>query len=788
MFPLCYQDESIFSSLTMSAGIDVGNEISVISCARNRGIDVLTNTMSTRFIPTQLTYSNKRLLGELSINQKGVLVDTKKNILSNSPIKVNGQDYSPTQVLAMIMTHFKYLLHLNEVNPFDVVFSVPNYYTAFQNQCYYNASYISGFSNSTQLASMSKQVHLLKDTTAAALAYCMQHNPSNTNLLLVHLGDLNLEVTVALIHEGVHIKSHFAHTLNGSALNDILFEMARKTFQQKFKLDVKENARATQRLLAACEKCKKVLSANSQGSIHVEMLYNDHDLSMLVNRSDFEDEIKSKKFQIGESIDKAIQLAGLKASEIHFVECIGGNMRIPYLRQQVVDKFQEKVSSTLNPDECISKGCALYAAILSPQFKTRDMKVKEVSMFPIRIVVENSNPPQSTLLFPSNSLQPSVKVVTVPSNNEVLEVSAMYDVDAMSPSLKELFNSFNKSQLTQFNLNDKQFNGHVFYKASVQKITLTEGKGTVKLRCRLREDGMFLIERAYTEQIEVVEDKMDIVEDKMDVDDADVPINEKSEKSPEEPKVKTPEEPKTKTVKREIPALVLNQNVPDLNKLKEIELQLNSHDQLTRDTEDARNSLEEYVYTTRDKLNGQWKDYVDEHIKEQLSQELQQQESWLYTQEAEEGSKSLFNKKLEELKVLGEPIKHRVIESELRKPVIDKLSAFITKLDGELSSNQYEHITTEEMEPLAKLVGSKANWLQSVLPILNDPSKRNQDPPVWIKDIEQAYKELSEAARILNKPKPKPKEEVKKEEGLKDVDMKEALDDSKAESKENVEQ
>ena len=774
--------------LTMSAGIDVGNQVSVISCARNRGIDVLTNTMSTRFIPTELTYSNKRLLGELSINQKGVLVDTKKNILSKDPILVNNVPYSSPQVLAMVMTHFKFLLNLNSVSPNDVVFSIPNYHTAFHLQSYYNAAYIAGFTNHTQLSSMSKQVHLMKDTTAAALAYCMQHNPANTNLLLVHLGDLNLEITVALIHEGVHIKSHFTNTLNGSALNEILFEMARKVFQQKYKLDVAENPRATQRLLAAVEKCKKVLSANLEASIHVEMLYNDYDLSMMVHRDDFEREIASKHFQIGESIDKAIQLAGLKASEIHFVECIGGNMRIPFLRQQVVDKFQDKVTSTLNPDECISKGCALYAAILSPQFKTRDMKVKDVSMFPIRIIVQNTDKPQSTVLFPSNSLQPSVKVVTVPTTSEVLEVIALYDVDAMSPSLLTLFKSFQvEHKLGSYNVNNSTYNGYAFYNATVQKIKLTDNAAVVKLRCRLREDGMFLIERAYVETTEVVEVE-EKKEDKMDIDNEDVAIEEPEAKKEDKMEVdpKSPPTPKTKTIKRETPCLVINQplfETPEqLNKLKEVELQLLSHDQLIRDTEDARNALEEYVYTVREKLQGQWSDYCDENIKAQLAKDLEVQEQWLYTEEAETATKSVFNKRLADLQVLGEPIKARVVEAETRGPYLEKLQNYIKQLNGELSSNKYEHITTQEMEPLAKLVGEKASWLNSTLPSLMDARKRAQDPVVWIRDLVKAFAELEKASHVLNKKKPEPKAESPKKEEKKSDSKKE----SKETSKENM--
>eukprot|EP00834_Sanchytrium_tribonematis_P001606 NODE_41_length_34096_cov_2.002235.p2 type:complete len:799 gc:universal NODE_41_length_34096_cov_2.002235:9059-6663(-) len=771
----------------MSAGIDVGNQLSVISCARNRGIDVLTNTMSTRFIPTQLTYSNKRLLGELSINQKGIIDNIKRNILKVDGQDLNGESYTYFQLLAMVMTHYRSMLKLNDVKPSDIVFSVPNYFTAYHLHQYYNSAFISGFSNSVSLSGLSKQTHLMKDTTAAALAYCMQHNPSNTNLVLVHLGDLHLEITVALIHEGVHIKSHFCHLLNGSELNEILFEMARIEFKRKFKLDVKENSRASQRLMANVEKCKKILSANSEASIHVEMLMNDLDLSMLVKRSDFEAAIADKKFNIGESIDKAIQLAGLKLSEIHVVECIGGNMRIPFLRQQVVDKFGEKVTSTLNPDECISKGCALYAAILSPQFKTREMKVKDVSLFPIRIIVQNTENPQSTLLYPSGSVQPSAKVLTVNSSSNLLDISVIYDIDAMTPQQKSLFESLITDKIKSdffntYEIGGKKFNGYVFYKASIQKIALTDGKATVKLRCRLREDGLFLIERAYVEQIEIIQEKLEKKKksDKMDVDtnaetmeidesNTETPADEMDIDGPEKMDIDSSNAKKSeKTIKKEIPSIVFDQsilsNVKSLNKFKEIELNLVSHDQLVIDTEDAKNALEEYIYTVRDKLSGQWADFVDGPIKESLTNDLGATENWIYSSEADSASKSVFTTKLKELQVYGEPIRKRAIEYETRKSVIDKLKKYLDFLNSELSSNKYDHITTEEMEPLAKMVGEKSIWLNNCLPLLEDPSKRSQDPPVWISDLLKAEKELLDSSRILNKAKPKEKKQVEDKE------------------------
>ncbi len=68
-------------------------------------------------------------------------------------------------------------------------------------------------------------------------------------------------------------------------------------------------------------------------------------------------------------VEKALANAGLKASDISSVEIVGSSTRIPAIAKIMEDAFGRPPSRTMNSKECVSRGCALQCAMLSPVFK-----------------------------------------------------------------------------------------------------------------------------------------------------------------------------------------------------------------------------------------------------------------------------------------------------------------------------------------------------------------------------------------------------------------------------------
>jgi molecular chaperone DnaK (HSP70) len=75
----------------------------------------------------------------------------------------------------------------------------------------------------------------------------------------------------------------------------------------------------------------------------------------------------------------------LALGDIDVVEVIGGSTRIPAVKDMLLGVFKRDLSTTLNVDEAISRGCALQCAMLSPTFKVRDFSVTDIQPYPIQL-------------------------------------------------------------------------------------------------------------------------------------------------------------------------------------------------------------------------------------------------------------------------------------------------------------------------------------------------------------------------------------------------------------------
>merc|ERR1719254_158771 len=86
--------------------------------------------------------------------------------------------------------------------------------------------------------------------------------------------------------------------------------------------------------------------------------------------------------------------AGIPMEQIDSVEIVGGGSRVPWVKRVCSEAFGGKsLSTTMNQEESVARGCALQAAILSPLYKVRDFKIEDTSPFPINIGWMGQAPP-----------------------------------------------------------------------------------------------------------------------------------------------------------------------------------------------------------------------------------------------------------------------------------------------------------------------------------------------------------------------------------------------------------
>jgi heat shock protein 4 len=281
-------------------------------------------------------------------------------------------------------------------------------------------------------------------------------------------------------------------------------------------------------------------------------------------------------------------------------------------------------------------------------------------------------------------------------------------------------------------------------------------KVMIKVMVGLSADGIVVVDRA-----EVWEEVM--------VDD--VPKEKDSKDAKEEESMDTKEEPKKKKVVKKHPLTVTETThhiTPHLlQSHRDLEATMIMSDKLIIDTEYAKNALEEYVYETRSKLESSWESYCLAADREALKKKCDAAEEWLYSEEGEDAQKSVYVSKLKELKELGDPIAKRYRVYETLPRHLSQLVSHAQTLALSLADEKLSWIPAEDLEKAKELCQSKISFAEGVLKDIKTKKETDSlhvDIDTSVEKVDRE-RELLDAAvlPVINRVKPKPKEEPKEE-------------------------
>uniref|UniRef100_H3CU62 Heat shock protein 4b n=1 Tax=Tetraodon nigroviridis TaxID=99883 RepID=H3CU62_TETNG len=803
-------------------GFDVGFMNCYVAVARAGGIETVANEYSDRSTPACVSFGPRnRSIGAAAKSQ--VVTNCKNTVqgfkrfhgrafsdpfvqrLKNSlvydiaqmptgttGIKVMYMDeekvFSIEQVTAMLLTKLKETAESALKKPVaDCVVSIPSYYSDAERRSVLDAAQIAGLNC----------LRLMNETTAVALAYGIykQDLPAPEekarNVVFVDLGHSGYQTSVAFNKGKLKILSTASDPeLGGKDFDEALVKHFCEEFASKYKLDVKSKPRALVRLYQECEKLKKLMSANSSDlPLNIECFMNDIDVSGKMNsRGQFEDMCADLLARVEPPLQSLLENTKLKKEDIYAVEIVGGASRIPAVKERISKFFGKELSTTLNADEAVARGCALQCAILSPAFKVREFSITDVVPYPISLKWQSAAEEglSDCEVFPRNHAAPFSKVLTF-YRKEPFSLEAYYNAPKELP--------YPDPTIGQF---------------LIQKVVpQASGESSkVKVKVRVNIHGIFSVSSASLVEVQ----KSDETEEPMETEQA----NEKDEQnkmqtdqdeqqnqgdSPKEPEEKpreneemetTTEEgkgekksdqppqakkPKVKTKMLELPI----ENCPQwqlavdmLNLFVENEGKMIMQDRLEKERNDAKNNVEEYVYDMRDKLHGMLEKFVSESAtqdRDALSLKLEDTENWLY-EDGEDQPKQVYIDKLAELKNLGQPIMDRYTEAEERPKAFEEMGRQIQQYMKfveayKMKDEQYDHLDEADVTKVDKLTSDAMIWMNSAM---GQQSKMSLsvDPSVKVKDIQAKTRELFSACNpIVTKPKPKvelPKEETAAEQ------------------------
>lgn len=646
-------------------GVDLGNDNTVIACARNRGIDIIVNEVSNRSTPSLVGFGMKnRFIGESAKNQQTSniknTVDNLKRILGlnykdpdfeienkyfsanlvenadgqiNSKIRFLGeqQEFTSTQLTAMYLNKIKDIAAKEtKGNITDICLSVPVWYTEKQRRAAADACKIAGLN----------PVRIVNEVTAAAVGYgVFKQNDLPTDeakkVAFVDIGHSSYQVSIAAVKKGELkiLGSAYDKHFGGRDFDYAIANHFADEFKGKYKIDVRENPKAFYRVLVASERVKKVLSANSQAPINIESVMNDVDVSSSITREELEEYIQPLLNRIHVPIEVALKDAGISASDLDSIEVIGGCTRVPSLKAKLSEIFGKPLSFTLNQDEAIARGNAFICAMHSPTLRVRPFKFEDFNPYSVSYFWDKEEEDDDHMeVFPRGGLFPSTKIITLFRKGD-FEVEARYTNKEQCPAGVE----------------------PLIAKWFVKGVVPNEGEKYIATKLKLRNDpsGFYTIESAHTVQEVTVKE---LVEKESSEEGED------EEAEPEYREVK-------KTVKKDDLTLEMSSaalSESQRNDFFEKENNMVIADKLVADTEDRKNALEEYIYELRGKLEDQYLKFASDAEKERLTGLLAKAEDWLYD-DGYDSTKAKYIAKYEELASIGNLIKGRYLADQEEK-------------------------------------------------------------------------------------------------------------------------
>ncbi|MBQ2965570.1 MAG: molecular chaperone DnaK [Bacteroidales bacterium] len=321
--------------------------------------------------PHKTIFSIKRFMGEKFDQVAGDVARVPYTVVkgdNNTPrVDIDGRLYSPQEISAMILQKMKKTAEEylgQEVT--EAVITVPAYFSDSQRQATKEAGKIAGLDVK----------RIINEPTAAALAYGLDKMNKDMKVAVYDLGGGTFDISIMELGDGVFevLSTNGDTHLGGDDFDQVIIDwLAAEFASENGGIDLKKDPMALQRLKEAAEKAKIELSSQTSTEINLPYIMPvdgvPKHLVKTLSRAKFEQLADTLIQKTIEPCRKALQDAGLNASDINEILLVGGSTRIPAI-QAVVEKFFGKApNKSVNPDEVVAMGAAIQGGVLAGDVK-----------------------------------------------------------------------------------------------------------------------------------------------------------------------------------------------------------------------------------------------------------------------------------------------------------------------------------------------------------------------------------------------------------------------------------
>ncbi|MDD5917186.1 MAG: molecular chaperone DnaK [Clostridiales bacterium] len=353
-------------------GIDLGTTNSCMAVYEGGEPIVIANAEGSRTTPSVVAFSKtgERMVGQVAkrqaiTNPERTIISIKRDMGSNRKVSIDGKNYTPQEISAMILQKLKADAEAYLGQKIDkAVITVPAYFSDAQRQATKDAGKIAGL----------EVLRIINEPTAAALAYGMDKE-INQKILIYDLGGGTFDVSLLEISDGVFevLATNGNTRLGGDDFDERIMDWIADSFKKESGVDVRNDKMAMQRIKEAAEKAKIELSGMMSTNINLPYITADatgpKHFETTLTRAKFNDLTADLVQKTIEPMKQALSDAGIKPSEVDKVLLVGGSTRIPAVAEAVKNYIGKEPFKGINPDECVAIGAAVQAGVLGGEVK-----------------------------------------------------------------------------------------------------------------------------------------------------------------------------------------------------------------------------------------------------------------------------------------------------------------------------------------------------------------------------------------------------------------------------------